>query len=200
MDKKGTVLIVVDMQNDDCHVNGVYNKHGLFTPNIIKIIPNIVETIHFCKKIAIPIIATQLTIIEDLNKNAVGLGSYNIIRPFLNKEGFREKSWGHELLEELPEIDYKVKKWGLSAFYQTELEKYLSALEIENIVLTGFTTNGAVETLAREALGRYYKITTLTDCVTTYSESLNQASLTNLGSFGKIIKCKDWIEEFGAPL
>lgn len=200
MADKGTVLIVIDMQNDDCHIDGVYNKHGLFTPNITKIIPNVVEIVHFCKKMNVPIIATHLTVIEDLNNIAVGLGSFKTIRPFLNKEGFREKTWGHDLLEDIPEVDYKVKKWGLSAFYQTELDKYLSALSAENLVLTGFTTNGAVETLAREALGRYYQITTLIDCVATYSESLNQASLTNLGSFGKILTAKGWMQEFGSLL
>lgn len=197
MADKGTILIVVDMQNDDCHVDGVYNKHGLFAPNVMKIIPNLVEIMHFCKKLNVPIIATQLTVIEDLNKIAVGLGSFKDSRPFLNKEGFREKTWGHELLEELPEVDYKVKKWGMSSFYQTELEKYLTSLGGENLVLTGFTTNGAVETLAREAIGRYYQTTTLIDCVATYSDSLNQASLTNLGSFGKILTSKDWMQEFG---
>ena len=197
---KGTVLIVVDMQNDVCHIDGVYNKHGLFTPGIMKIIPNLIESMHFCKKMGIPIIATQLTVIEDLSKAAIGVGPFEEICPFLNKEGFRENTWGHELLEELPKVDYKIKKWGLSAFYQTELEKYLMALRTETLILTGFTTNGAVETLAREALGRNYKIKTLVDCVTTYSDSLNQASLTNLGSFGKILTSKDWIFEFGSLL
>jgi ureidoacrylate peracid hydrolase len=188
-------LLVIDIQNDDCHPEGVYSKHGLFTPNITKIVPNIIETMHFCKQAQIPVIATQLTVLEDLKKTAIGLGSFKTLRPFLNKEGFREKTWGHDLLEDLPEPNYRVKKWGLSAFYQTELEKYLSALEIETLILSGFTTNGAVETLAREAMGRYYKIITLTDCVATYSESLNQASLSNLVSFGKILLAKEWMQE-----
>lgn len=200
MAKPSIALLVIDIQNDNCHPNGIYNIHGLFSPNVVKIIPNIVETVHFCKKNQIPIIATQLTVLEDINKNAIGLGSFQNIRPFLHKEGFREKTWGHEILEELPEPNYKVKKWGLSAFYQTELEKYLAALEAETLILTGFTTNGSVETLAREAIGRCYKIVTLTDCVATYSDSLNQASLTNLGSFGKIILSKEWIQEYTPPL
>jgi nicotinamidase-related amidase len=184
------------MQNDNCHSNGVYNTHGLTSANVNNIIPNVVETMHFCNKMSIPIIATQLTVLEDLNKGAIGLDSYQTIRPFLKKEGFREGTWGHELLEELPSPNYKIRKWGMSAFFQTELGRYLSALNCEEIILTGFTTNGSVETLAREALGRSYKITTLTDCVTTYSEMLNQTSLTNLGSFGTILTSKEWIKQF----
>ena len=191
-----SVLLVVDLQNDICHPDGAYNKHGLTIANVLKIIPNVVETIHFCKKIQIPIIATQVTVLEDLSNNAIGLGSYKNIRPFLEKEGFRINTWGHDLIEELPDVNYKIRKWGMSSFYQTELEKHLSALDCDELILTGFTTNGAVETLAREAIGRNYKIITLTDCVTTYSETLHQASLTNLGSFGKIFTSKDWFEQF----
>jgi len=190
------VLIVADMQNDICHQDGVYNKHGLSNANVLKIIPNVVETIHFCKKMNIPVIATLLTALEDLNKNAIGLDSLKSLRPFLEKEGFREDTWGHEPLEQLPDINYKVRKWSISSFYHTELTHYLKALECEELVLTGFTTNGAVETLAREAVSRGYKITTLTDCVASYSETLHQASLNNLGSFGKIITSKDWITQF----
>ena len=80
-------LIVVDMQNDTCHVDGAYNKHGLVTKQIEKIIPNIINTINFCKKLQIPIIATQLTVLEDLNKKAIGLDSLIHLKPFL------EVSW-----------------------------------------------------------------------------------------------------------
>lgn len=189
------VLIVVNMQNDNCSPKGIYSKQGLIANNLLNIIPNVIETIHFCKKTSIPTIATQLTILKDLDNNSIGLGSYKNIRPFLEKEGFRENTWGHDILEELPKIDYTIKKWGISAFHQTELEHYLQALQCEEIIITGFTTNGSVETLAREAFGRAYKITTLTDCVTAYSEALHQSSLTNLGCFGKTMPCQDWIKE-----
>lgn len=196
MTKTGQALIVIDMQNDCCHHDGVYNKHGLPIANISNIVPNIVETINFCQKMQIPSLSTKITVLEDLNNNAIGLGGFAKIRPFLEKEGFRENSWGHDLLDQLPKTNYSIRKWGISAFYNTELAKYLSSLHVKELILTGFTTNGSVETLAREALGRNYKIITLTDCVTTYSNTLNQASLTNLGSFGEILTSKKWFSSF----
>lgn len=192
---KKKVLIVIDLQNDVCHHEGVYAKNGLAAPQFLKIIPNIIEAIHFCKNKQIPTIGTQMTVLEDLNKKAMGLDSMELMRPFLVKGGLRENTWGHEIIEELPSIDYKVRKWGLSSFYQTELAKYLSSLECGEIVLTGFTTNGAVETLAREAIGRNFVITTLTDCVASYSDTLHHASLNNLGAFGKILSSKEWFSQ-----
>jgi ureidoacrylate peracid hydrolase len=189
------ILIVVDLQNDSCHREGAYAKNGLATSQVLKILPNIVEVLHFCKQKKIPTIATQMTILQDLDKQAMGLESIQKNYPFLETVGFRENSWGHEIIEELPNVDYKVRKWGISAFYQTELSKYLSALKCLEIILVGFTTNGAVETLAREAVCRNYSITTLTDCVGAYSEILHQASLNNLGVFGKILTSKEWISQ-----
>jgi len=74
----------------------------------------------------------------------------------------------------------------------TELQHYLQSLRVEQLILSGFTTNGIVETTAREAIGKNYKIITLTDCVQSYSEALHQASLSNLGAFGQILTSQQW--------
>lgn len=195
-----TALIILDLQNDLCHPEGVYAKNGLAAAHIPVILPNIINVAHYCHKSRIPIIATQLTVLSDIEGHAMGLGVYSKLRPFLEKEGFRPQSWGHDLLEEIPEVDYKVRKWNLSAFYDTELERYLSALNCVELILVGFTTNGPVETTAREAISRNYKVTTLIDCVASYSESLHQASITNLSSFGKVLKSEEWMQSFSKAI
>jgi len=187
-----TVFLVLDLQNDLCHEDGVYEKHGLSAKQALNIIPTITETIEFCNKTKIPTIATKLTILVDSDNSAIGLGTLKNLKPFLEKEGFREGTWGHDLYEGIPSVDYKVSKWGVSAFYETELNFYLRALGAKELILSGFTTNGVVETVAREALGRNYKIITLTDCVASYSDSLHQASLSNLAAMGQIIKSSEW--------
>ncbi len=187
-------LLILDMQNDLCHPEGVYAKNGLAATHIPVIIPNVVNVVHYCHKNRIPVISTQLTVLSDLDGIAMGLGIYSKLRPFLEKEGFRPDTWGHDLLDEIPHVDYKVRKWNLSAFYDTELEKYLTSLGSKELILTGFTTNGPVETTAREAISRNYKIVTLIDCIASYSEALHQASITNLSSFGQVLKSAEWME------
>ncbi len=189
-------LLILDMQNDLCHPEGVYARHGLAANHVSVILPNLINTIHFCHKNKIPVIATQLTVLTDLDSKAMGLGIYSKLRPFLEKEGFRPGTWGHDLLEEIPHVDYKIRKWNLSAFYQTDLDKYLCSLGCQELILAGFTTNGPVETAAREAVGRNLRILTLIDCVASYSESLHQASITNLSSFGQILKSNEWTQGF----
>ncbi|MGD2169204.1 MAG: isochorismatase family cysteine hydrolase [Chlamydiota bacterium] len=191
-----TALIILDMQNDLCHAEGVYARNGLAATHVPVILPNIINTVHFCHKNRIPVIATQLTVLSDIEGNAMGLGVYSKLRPFLEKDGFRPETWGYDLLDEIPKVDYRVRKWNLSAFYDTELERYLSSLDCVELVLVGFTTNGPIETTAREAISRNYKITTLIDCVASYSEALHQASITNLSSFGQVLKSEEWMQNY----
>jgi len=189
-------FLILDLQNDLCHPEGVYAKHGLMPSHVPGVLPNVVNMIRFCKEHKIPTIALQLTVITDINGDSLGLGSSRKLRPFLEKEGFRENTWGHDLLEELGEVDYRVRKWCMSPFYQTELDRYLFALGVNTVLLSGFTTNGSVESCAREALGRCLNTITLTDCVTSYSESLHKASITNLGAFGQIMKSTEWMGNY----
>lgn len=196
MSKFNEALILLDLQNDLCHKEGIYAKHGLYSSHIETILPKIAEIVLFCKKQSIPIIATQLTIILDPNGEAAGLGGIKKMRPFLTKEGFRKGNWGHDLLDEITHVDYQVNKWSISAFYQTELERYLWSLGTEKLILSGFPTNGTVETTAREAVSRNFQIATLTDCVTGYSDALHQASLTNLGAFGDIFTSREWMNSY----
>jgi len=189
-------FLILDMQNDSCHTEGVFHRNGLDTNCLSKIIPNIVNMIYFCKKNNIPIIAMQHTILENLKKEAIGIGVYKKLLPFIDVEGLREGSWGHDLLDEIKNVDYKIKRWNMSSFYYTELARYLGALRINQLLLCGFTTNGIVETTAREAIARNYKIITLSDCVSSYSEFLHQASLTNLNTFGEVFLSEDWQKNY----
>ncbi|MFA6119478.1 MAG: isochorismatase family cysteine hydrolase [Parachlamydiales bacterium] len=189
-------FIILDIQNDFCHTDGVFNKNGLDAAYSRKIIPNISDMIYFCKNAKIPIIALQQTILENFEKQAIGLGYLKKMFPFIETQGLRQDTWGHDLIDEVKNVDYKIKRWGISSFYQTEFAKYLSALRINQLIISGFTTNGIVETTAREAIARNYKITTLSDCVSSYSENLHLASLNNLSNFGDVLSSRDWQEMF----
>jgi ureidoacrylate peracid hydrolase len=191
-----TCFLLLDMQNDLCHPKGAYAKHGLHATHIPQILPHVVEAIHFCHKNKIPVIASCLTMLTDPEGKAVGLVGIKKVRPFLEKEGLRSGTWGHDLLEEIPKVHYKISKWTLSPFYHSELDHHLFALGCETLILTGYTTNGAVETAARDSVGRGLKTITLTDCVAAYSDTLHQASLANLSSFGQTMTAKEWMQNY----
>lgn len=193
------VLMVMDMQNDFCSREGVFARNKFSVAAIDEITPNIRRVMEAAKAKKIPIVATKLTILEDLDGKAMGLGHLLKLRPFLVQEGFRAGSWGHEMISELPKPDYEVRKWGWSAIYQTELEKILEALGARTLVFTGVATNGVVEGTARDAGMRGYEIVTLSDCVAGYDQKLHNASLVNLANMGKVITAKEFVLIISGP-
>lgn len=140
-----TVLMVMDMQQDFCSRDGVFARNGFGVDAIEAIVPRIVRVMEECRRRRVPIIASKLTVLADLDGNAMGLGHLAQLRPFLAKEGFRVGAPGHSLIPELPRPDYEFRKWGYSAMHQTELEKLLRALNAETCVFTGIATNAVVE-------------------------------------------------------
>ncbi len=192
MQSENVALLILDLQNDFCHKDGVYDKYGLAALQVPSILPNIINTINIAKQNHIPIIASQFTVLLNHKNEPLGIEHFNQTKAFLKNEGFRENTWGHDLLEGLPSVHYKIKKWNISPFYNTELMHLLNSLYIKTLILCGFTTNGVIETTAREAIERHFKVITFTDCVASYSEALHKASLSNLASIGQILKSHEW--------
>lgn len=193
-----TVLMVMDMQRDFCSRDGVFARNGFAVDAIEAIVPRIARVMQECRRRRLPVVASKLTVLQDLDGQAMGLGHLATLRPFLAGEGFRAGTPGHGLIPELPAPDYEVRKWGYSAMYQTELEKLLRALGTETCVFTGIATNGVVEGTARDASMREYHVVTLSDCVAGYSQALHEASLRNLANIGTVVTSDEWLARLGA--
>lgn len=187
------VLMVMDMQRDFCSRDGIFARNGFKVDAIEAIVPRIGVVMEECKQRRIPIIASKLTVLTDLDGNAMGLGHLAHLRPFLATEGFRDGSPGHALIPELPRPDYEFRKWGYSAMYQTELEKLLRALRADTVVFTGIATNGVVEGTARDVSMREYEVVTLSDCVAGYNQQLHDASLKNLANIGTVRTSREFL-------
>jgi ureidoacrylate peracid hydrolase len=190
-----TALMVMDMQRDFCDRDGVFARNGFSPEAIEKIIPAVARVMQVCKTSRIPIVATKLTVLEDMDGRGMGLGHLNELRPFLKTTGFREGSPGQQVIPQLPRPDYEVRKWGYSAMYLTELEKVLRSLQVKHLVFMGIATNGVVEGTARDAVAREFDITTLRDCVAGYNQELHEASLKNLANIGRVITSADFLAE-----
>ncbi len=194
---KTTVLMVMDMQRDFCDRDGVFARNGFDVSAIEAITPTLARVMQACQQRRIPIVATKLTVLLDLDGRAMSLGHLNQLRPFLKTDGFREGSRGQEVIPQLPRPDYEVRKWGHSAMYLSELEKVIRCLGARDLVFTGIATNGVVEATARDAVAREFHVTTLRDCVTGYNRDLHEASLKNLAFIGRLISSDEFLSELG---
>jgi nicotinamidase-related amidase len=70
----------------------------------------------------------------------------------------------------LPELgrhpaDHELTKYAWGAFHDDRLEKLLTGLGVEQVVLTGVTTSFAVESTARAAFERNYHVVVVSDAI-----------------------------------
>jgi nicotinamidase-related amidase len=90
--------------------------------------------------------------------------------------------------------DFDIVKHRVSPFYGTALEPILRASAIERIVMCGVSTNGVVQSGAREAHDRDYEVVILEDCCAGVTADEHSHAIACLGRFGSIVNSAafDW--------
>lgn len=105
---------------------------------------------------------------------------------------------GPEIIDELKpqEGDIIVEgKKTLDAFHSTALDYLLRANEIENVVFTGFHTNWCVESSARSAYDKGYRVFVISDCTATDTEREQKyAEEVIFPRIGEVLTAKKFLE------
>jgi nicotinamidase-related amidase len=101
---------------------------------------------------------------------------------------FKLGTWGtevHPAVAPQPD-DFDIIKHRVSPFYGTSLEPILRAHDVNELYLSGVSTNGVVHTGAREGHDRDYACTVLEDCCAGATADEHDSALRCLGRFAAI--------------
>jgi biuret amidohydrolase len=191
-------LLVIDMQRDFCSPGGYADTAGLDIVRLRAIIPNVRSLLDAARAAGITIIFTREGHLPDLSdctaaklerskRGGAQIGSLGPLGRLLIRG-----EYGQDVISDLAPIvgEPVIDKPGYSAFPHTALQDILAERNIQQLIITGVTTEVCVHSTLRDAIDRGYRCVTVSDaCASPYAH-LHQAALEMIavegGIFGEI--------------
>ncbi|HSK14810.1 MAG TPA: isochorismatase family cysteine hydrolase [Gaiellaceae bacterium] len=169
-----TTLLLIDFQNDFLHAEGWYAQSGVDISHMRRSIPPTRRLIEAARLANVPLVWTRHGCRDERDA-----GTFFQLRPFLRDGGLRLGTWGYQVIDELPvgEDDWFVEKNRLSAFYNTNLEVVLRALDTEVLLVGGVLTNQCVAASSKDATFRDFKPIVVEECTGTTLPHLHEPAL-----------------------
>ena len=177
-DPKVATLLVVDMQNDFCHPQGVSGKRGRQQTMTIEMAPRLEAFIKACRSVGMPVMFVNTihypwtdspSWVRRLDRD----GGDSVCRP---------GTWCAEFYAGIQpeEGEIIITKHRYSAFLGTNLDPVLRSRGIRSLLISGVGTNVCVESTLRDGYMRDYYIVLLEDCVGATDRELHEATLKNV--------------------
>jgi ureidoacrylate peracid hydrolase len=187
-----TALLVIDMQNGFCHPEGSFAGLGLDVSMCNAAIAPIARLVEAAHAAGVPVIYTRYVYRADYKDGGVLV--QEVLPALADVKSLAAGTWDAELVDELvpTDDDFVLDKNRYSAFYGTGLEPILTSLGVRNLVMTGVTTNMCVETTARDASQRDYRVFVVSDATGELDAARHDMALATLGfGFGAVVTADD---------
>ena len=184
VDPAHTALLVVDMQRDFCTAGGAFDKLGVDISMYPPMVPRLKRLVDGARTAGVPVIYIQMTVLPNRASDSPAQIRFNL-RLHLSTNGGEpldytsDGSEGQQIIPELDVLDGDVivKKYRSSGFWGTNLDMLLRANAIKTVVVSGCTTEGCVESTARDAMFNDYYVVIPEDCVASDDRAQHDASL-----------------------
>ena len=184
VDPRHTALVVVDMQRDFCTPGGAFDRIGVDISMYPSMVPRLAGLIDGARAAGVLVIYVMMTTLPGRRIESPAQIRFNR-RLHLAANGgdpleyTTDGSAGQMIIPELPvrDGDVIVKKYRSSGFWGTNLDMLLRSNAVQSVVVTGCTTEGCVESTARDAMFNDYYVVVPEDCVASDDPVQHDASL-----------------------
>ena len=173
-----TALLIVDVQNDFCHPDGHFAKHGKDLSTILETLPRVRSFVEEAQQLGVRTFFIRQTTLPGGRSDPPAWLRFKT-RDGKSPEYTLQGSWGWENDEGLRvgPRDWVVEKYRSDAFVHTNLDQLLRANRIETVVVLGFITEGCVESTVRSASYHDYYTVVVRDGVASPNHELHDGSM-----------------------
>lgn len=193
-------VVIVDVQNDFCHPEGLYAKSGKNLASALAAVPPLVAFVQRAQARGVPCyFIRQRTEPNGLSDSPAWLRLKT--RDGKSPEYALAGSWGAELVDGLvpgPD-DVTVEKYRSDGFVGTPLEALLRARGIESLIFVGTITEGCLESTVRAASYRDFYVTVVEDLVFSPNAALHEGSMALMRSRYLVVPSDAIRQEWTAP-
>jgi ureidoacrylate peracid hydrolase len=182
-----TALLIIDMQNDFCAVDGYVERVlGKDASPCRAVVAPIAELAQRARAAHVPVLWIRADYSPDKVPAHLALKAHE-----RGSEGpfCHGGSWGAAFFELTPASGEPViDKHCFSAFIGTGLENRLQAAGTRTVILAGVQTNACIESSLRDAASLGFHVVVPADCVASHTPVLHEATLKNVAFlFGDVV-------------
>jgi nicotinamidase-related amidase len=184
VDPSRAALVIIDMQRDFVEPGFAFDRLGVDMTMYPAVRPRIAALLAAARSAGVLVVHVQMTTLPDgMSESPAQLRfglrlqrQNDITGPFRYT---LQGDAGREFVAELTPRDGElvVPKWRSSGFWGTSLDLLLRSNGIETVVVSGCTTEGCVESTARDALFNDYYVVIVEDCVASDDRAQHDASM-----------------------
>ena len=176
MDVAHTALLLIDIQNDFCHTNGVAGLNGKSMAMMDGMLSHSSRLLQAARKAGVLVVHVQHTVLPIGGSDAP---AWRYFLSPLSPDGaiVVHGTWGHgfmDAVKPLPGENILIKHRS-SAFFNTQLDTLLRARQVRTIAICGVLAEGCVESTLRDSFHRDYYPVLVPDATASYSEELHSA-------------------------
>ncbi len=184
IDPARAAVLVIDVQNDFCHPEGLHGAAGKDLSGIESAAQRLERFLQAARSAGVPVVFVR-------NGHSPGSDTAEWLARHATPRRAQTcqiGSWGAEFYRVSPAgDDLVVDKHRYSAFTGTTLDAELSRLGRRSLLFCGVASNTCVETTLRDAVCRDYLATMVEDCCGAYSADAHERAVASVSDgFGRV--------------
>lgn len=185
VDPAHTALLLVDMQRDFIDPAGLFGELGVDLTMYDKSRPRLAALLAEARQSGVLIVHIKNTALPNRMSDSPAQIRFNLrMHENARRDGPPLRytvpgTPGYEFVEEFQPVagELVVNKYRSSAFWGTNMEMLLRSNGVETVVIGGCTTEGCVESTARDAMFNDHYVVIASDCVASDDPAQHDASM-----------------------